>query len=158
MSKKDTKRGNVTCWIIRNNGGVSKVVIPLEHDLQTQGFSHAKNYYFLVKKGIYLDEDNKLYSTYFEGVSTPLMLENLETTYEDREFIDPVLNKPMTQKVKVINGLKFDSEIIDVLVGRKLADVFTKIRIDKTGFIVIMLLMISLILNIIGLGLTYVYR
>jgi len=134
------------------------VTVPLEHELQTQGFSHAKNHYFLLKKGIYLTKEGKLFSCYMEGVSTPLCMDNLDIKYEEREYTDPITKRKETMKVKVISNLKFDSEIIDVLVGRKLADVFTKIRIDKTGFITIILLMVSIILSIISIGVSYVYH
>jgi hypothetical protein len=107
--------------------------------------------YFIVPKGQFLSSNRVLCSVYLEGVSTPFTHANVVKKQEKRSFIDTAgrIKKVM---VTVIKGLKYDSQLIDMLLNRKLADEFTKVHLDLPNLITLILLIAILVTGIISIG------
>lgn len=100
-------------------------------------FTLHNNTYFVIPEGTYISKNKILFAIYMEGVSTPISHIDVHTKYETRNYYDPDTGEQKTAKVAVVNNLKFDSEIVDILLNRHLADEFTKSSIDGLSIILI---------------------
>ena len=54
-----------------------------------------------------------------------------------------------------IDSVKYDSGLIDMLLNRKLADVFTKVHLDLPNILLTLLLVGTLILGVVNLGVQF---
>jgi len=116
-------------------------------------FSVDGHTYFITDTGVYSNY-GKLIAVYLEGVSTPISHKYITKEYEKRTAVNH-LGMKITRTVQVIKGLKFDSQLIDIVLNRKLADVFTKQSIDLPNLIIIILLIGTLILGVASTFLSY---
>ena len=112
--------------------------------------------YFIEPSGMYVSNNHVLCSIYLEGISTPMSHKNIVIQYEERNYIDPMTGEERTTKIPVIGDLKIDSELVNILLNRKLADEFTKTALDKKGIAMFVLLLGILVVGIIGIGVNYV--
>lgn len=115
-------------------------------------FRIEKNTYFNVPSGIYLSKNKVLMSIYIEGISMPI--DHNLITHEDIEvtITDPKTNEEKTSTITKINDLKFDSEIMDILLNRGLANEFTKAPVSIGSVITLILLFITMISSFACLG------
>lgn len=111
-------------------------------------FTVDKNLYFREPSGVYLSSNKVLVSVYIEGISTPFSHDQVTQTMEERSFINPDTGKTETISIPVIEGLKIDSELADILFNRKLADEFTKVQLDAKGMFTLLLNFIILLMCI----------
>lgn len=145
VSEKKISHANntITCVVLGENKSAKIVDIPFE----TKSFSLDGNTYFLIPEGVFLSKNNTLVATYLEGISLPLSHKNVEKETETREYEDKN-GKKHKIKIAVIKGLKFDSEILDIVLNRGLAEKFAKAKPDKVIFIVAVLVIINIIFTI----------
>ncbi len=118
-------------------------------------FRNDGHTYFSVPEGMYLGKNKLLIGVYLEGVSTPLSHRHIKKKTVKRTI---TLDDGKTEEVEIdlIEGLKFDSEIIDILLNRGLAEKFTEVKPEKTIFILFILVIISIIVGIISIGVEFV--
>jgi len=137
--------------ILKQNKSLSLQWVSFEYD----EFRNDGHTYFSVPEGMYLGKKRLLMGIYLEGISTPLSHRNVKKKTIQRER---TLSDGATEKydVDVIEGLKYDSEIIDILLNRGLAEKFTTVRPEKTIFVLIMLVIISIIVGIVAVGVEFI--
>jgi hypothetical protein len=145
-----TRRNRVLNIILREN----KSTIWKWTNYKTERFRVDKNTYFRDPSGVYLAKNKTLCSVYIEGVSLPVSHGAIERSTETREYVNPMTGKTETMEVPIINNLKFDSEIIDFLLNRHLADEFTRVSLDKPMTALIVLVVISLVVGLVNIGVT----
>lgn len=133
--------------ILKKNSGTKFLWI--KPDLK--GFTKDKNYYYINKDGVYITDNNTSVSVYIEGVSLPIGHCNLETETKTVEYTETLTGKKKTRKITVIKTLKFDSELLDMLLNEDLASDFIKNKLDMPNLIIILMLAGSVILNIINI-------
>lgn len=141
---------HILCIICKENKSFEAVWVSQSRD----SFSFDKNYYFIVPEGTYLN-NRILVAFYLEGVSTPVNHSFIERKTETREIVDRDTKKKKTFKLDVIKGLKFDSQLIDMLLNRKLADAFTKVHMDIPSLLLTVLLLGTLVLGVINIGMWF---
>jgi len=118
-------------------------------------FRSDNNTYFAVPDGMFLNPDKLLIGIYLEGVSTPLSHKNIKRkTVQRKVTLDNGIETEVD--VDVIDGLKYDSEIIDILLNRGLAEKLTEIKPEKTIFILIVMVIISIVVGIVSVGVEFV--
>lgn len=148
--KRKDKKNTVICEILSANKSAKVEYVPFT---DTE-FSRDGNTYFIVPEGVYLDTDRQLRSVYLEGISLPLSHKNVEKEIVERDYEDK-FGKLHKIKISLIKGLKFDSEILDILLNRGLAEKFAKVRVDRIQFVIIALLIINIITTIISVGVQF---
>lgn len=142
------KKNCVIAVILKEN----KSNIWLEVPLRKERFSHANHTYFIESDGAYLNNKAKaLILVYLEGVSVPIHHGYLEKETKKVKIMNNITRKEETHLVTKIKTLKFDSSLIDMLLNRHLADVFTKVHMDMPNLILAILLISSIIIGIINL-------
>ena len=119
-------------------------------------FRVNENTYFLEPSGMYLSTNNVLCSIYVEGVSIPISHKYIERKMEIVKIVNPETKKEEETAIPVINNIKFDSEVIDILLNRNLADEFTKVKLDGRGLATIILILITLGVSIGTLAMNFV--
>ncbi len=103
---------------------------------------------------MFLNKDKLLVGIYLEGISTPLSHKNVKrTTVERSVTLDNGETKIMN--VDMIEGLKYDSEIIDILLNRGLAEKLTEIKPEKTIFVLLVMVIINIIITIVAVGVEF---
>lgn len=112
--------------------------------------------YIIDNESIFLSQNGTRVSVYMEGVSTPLKLNNIERKTELIDYIDLYGNKQQST-VNRIKGLKFDSKILNTFANRKFAENFTVQPVDKFQFIMLILGIVSIILLIANIGVSYYF-
>lgn len=125
-------------------------------DGNKQRFTYRDNTYFLVKNDGYVTHNRILVYVYLEGISLPISHRYVKRKDVDRE-IKTEGGKTKKITVSIIDGLKFDSKVIDRLLNSGLAEIFTHIREDKLFYLMFIMLIISIMLNIISIGVSYFY-
>lgn len=148
------KKNMMLCIILRANRNVIFSWQPTNKG----EFSIAHNTYFIDPKGAYVDDRNSFVTaTYLEGSSLPIHHGCLKyNTVKkktvkrvnpfsgiDEEFVIPEHTE--------IDSVKYDSGLIDMLLNRRLADVFTKVHMDLPNLLLTLLLVGSLIIGIVNL-------
>lgn len=151
MSKtKIRKKDSIEVTIKRENKS-SKL---MNVNYKTKMISFEGNTYFLIPDGVYLREDKRLCCTFLEGISLPISHKNVEKENITREYKDENGNiKEMT--ITAIKGLKFDSEILDIILNRKLAEQFTTVKSDKIQVIIALFVIVNVVVTIVGIGLQW---
>jgi hypothetical protein len=141
--------GRLLAIILRERRDAIMMII----DKQKDSFVYAGNMYFVSSEGTYITE-NLVISIYLEGVSTPLSHSQVEKEMVEREYEDA---KGIIHKVKLqlIKGLKFDSALIEMILNRKMSDVFTRAHLDFPNLLLLILLIAGLICGIINIGLHF---
>lgn len=142
---------NILCIILKEGKGSSWVWI----DENTDKFSLDENTYFKLDVGTYVDGILR-FLVYLEGVSTPIHHGYIEREEVERKYLDRDTNVWKKIKMNVIKGLKFDSKVIDMLLNRNIADEFTRQHLDIPNLAIVVMLVISIILNIIGIGTNFI--
>ena len=117
-------------------------------------FRFDRNTYFTIPEGVYLSSEKVLISVYLEGISTPLGHKNVKKKTVKR-IIKLDNGNEEEIPIEVIDGLKYDSEIIDILLNRGLAEKLTELKPDKTIFILIVMMIISIIVGIVSVGVEF---
>lgn len=117
-------------------------------------FQVGKHTYFKEPKGTYLSDNRVLCAVYIEGISIPISHQYIKKKMEWREYID---ENGEVQKIKVpvIQNIKFDSEIVDMLLNRNLADEFLKETKASSTIAIIILLCFTLAIGVINIGLHF---
>lgn len=144
-------KNRLLCVILKSNGGSVWRWVNYKHE----SFRESKNTYFTLKDGIYISKNKVLTSVYLEGVCLPICHKQLDIKQIDKEYTNPKTGEKETMKVPMINNLKFDTEIIDILVNRKLADEFTRKKIDAKGTILIVGVVFLIVLSFINIGVNF---
>ena len=146
------------CVILREN----KNAIFSWQSTSEQDFSIRKNTYFIDSKGGYVDNRGFVTSVYLEGCSLPVHHGCLSyKNVEEKKIIKP---DPFTGKMRnhtipahtVIESVKYDSGLIDLLLNRKLADVFTRVHLDLPNLLLTILLVATLAASVIGVVVEFV--
>ncbi len=143
------KKKRILAIIQKNNKSAVWTYVRLRYD----SFRVDGNTYFIMPEGIYMSVNNVLYSLYFEGISQPLTHKNIDTKQETRTYKDEY-GTEQTTEVTLIDGLNYDSELIDMILNRKIVDEFTKTHFDLPNLIVIILLLVTVGVGIANLGVT----
>jgi hypothetical protein len=115
-------------------------------------FTVDKNLYFIRPEGTYISKNKVLLAIYVEGVSTPINHTFIKRKRVKRTYEDPETGNLLERFVDIIEGLKFDSKLIDMLLNRKLADEFTKSHMDLPNLIIIILIVANIVVGVAGLG------
>lgn len=139
---KDKNKGKYLAIILTaTHGSIWKYVTPKDFH-----FSIGGNTYFAHDEGVY-HKGNTRFGVYLEGVSVPLHHGYIKTEIKEKTITETLTGKLKKFKIRVIKGLKFDSTVADILLGRGLASEFTKQHIDIPAIITIILLVIFIILQ-----------
>lgn len=145
VNPKKSKR--ILCVVLKENHGVVwRWVSP-----KKTGFRLDENVYFLTPEGVYLSENKVLTSVYLEGISTPLAHKNVEKEVKSVSVTDLNGHKH-NQNITLIKGLKWDSNVIDMLLNRHLADEFTRIAFDVPMILLLILVVGSLAVGIVNIA------
>jgi len=144
-------KNRVLCVILGESKGANLIWINSTHD----SFSYNNNTYFLQDEGIFITPDNVRCCVYLEGVSTPISPKYIQKELIKRKI--KVEGKEKEVTVAVIKGLKYDSKIIDVLLNRGLARIFTNIKEDKIFYIVFFMTLALTVIGIVNIGVTIYY-
>ena len=141
--------GRLLAIVLRERRDAILMIIAKEKD----SFVYGGHMYFVSSEGTYIS-DNLVISVYLEGVSTPLSHAQIEKEMVDREYED---SKGIVHKVKLqlIKGLKFDSALIEMILNRKMSDVFTRSHLDFPNLILLIILIATLITSIVNIGLHF---
>jgi hypothetical protein len=141
--------GRLLAVILRERRDAILMIIPKEKD----SFVYAGNMYFVSSEGTYIS-DTLVISVYLEGISTPLSHSQIEKEMVEREYEDA---KGIIHKIKLqlIKGLKFDSALIEMILNRKMSDIFTRAHLDFPNLLLLILLIAGLICGIINIGLHF---
>ena len=145
------KNNRILAIILKKNSGIKWVW--LKPDIK--GFSVDKNYYYIDRDGMYISKNHVACSIYIEGVSLPIGHDNLEKETKTVKYIETLTGKEKKRKVTKIKGLKFDSELLNMLVNEDLADDFIKTKMDVPNLVLIILVLGGLITGIINLGMWF---
>lgn len=118
-------------------------------------FTLDENYYFIYSEGNYISKNSVKFAVYLEGISTPL-----NHGYIDKQKITKTIKSKITgldesHTIVKIKGLKFDSNLIYMLLNRKLIEKFTTEHIDVKNIISIILSIIIMIIGIINIGMWF---
>ena len=124
------------------------------HQQDFEHFQVGKHTYFKEPRGTYLSENKVLLTVYIEGVSIPISHQYIEKKIEEREYID-AYGEIRKIKVSVIQNIKFDSEIVDMLLNRNLADEFLRESAPTSTIAVILLIAINVALTCVTIGLHF---
>lgn len=142
-----TKDNRFIALILKMNK--SCALFPVSFDKEY--FRYDKHTYFPIPDGMYLGTKKTLIAVYLEGISTPFSHKNIE-----KEKVERILTlengEEKTVELELIKGLKYDSEIIDILLNRGLAEKFTELKPEKTIFIVLILNIINIIVSFVIIG------
>lgn len=150
-----TKENKLLCIIFSEDKGA--YFITRKFDKHNESFRFNKGLYIIHNESIHISKNGMRVSFYLEGISTPLSMENVEKYQEDVEYIDLDGTKQKTT-IQKIKGLKYDSKILDIFTDRKLSENFTKIDEKfKYGLITLILIIITLIMVVSGIGVSYYY-
>jgi len=122
---------------------------------KAETFRLYHNTYFIDDSGAYITEKNVRLSVYMEGVSTPVHHGFIKRKMDTKSYVDEETNKEVKIKVPVIEGLKFDSSLIDILLNRHLADEFTKQHLDLPNLIIMILLICTLVIGVVNIGMWF---
>lgn len=137
--------------ILKQNKSASFEWIPFsDNEFRCDG-----NTYFSVPEGLYLSKKRLVLGVYLEGISTPLSHRNVKKKQVERTIIGQNGEKE-TITVDMIEGLKYDSEIIDILLNRGLASKFTEMPQDRTLFVVAVLVIIGIIATMVSIGVEFI--
>ena len=135
---------------MKENNLFVSLCFPMKND----SFHLDKNHYFIVPEGCYVS-NGVVCLNYLEGISTPMTHKNIETETITRKYKDTLSGNVKEVKISLIKGLKFDSKLIDILLNRNLADIFTKAHLDIPNLILTLLLVGTLVVSIINLGVEF---
>lgn len=120
-------------------------------DYDREFFRVGKHTYFKEPRGTYLSENKVLVAVYIEGICIPVSHKYIKKQKVKRPYVDPN-GKEIEIEVTVIEGMKFDSEIADMLLNRHLADEFLKNPADSGMIIIVVLLILSVIFGVLNLA------
>jgi len=136
--------------ILRENKSCTWKWLPYDFE----HFQVGKHTYFKEPKGTYLSENNILLAIYIEGISIPVSHQYIKKKMEERTYVD-TFGERKTVSVPVIQNIKFDSEVVDMLLNRNLADEFLKEPPSGMIMIVLIFVVITLAMSIVNIGLKF---
>lgn len=150
------KTNSLLCVIFSEDKGA--YFIRRKFSNKTDTFRFNKGLYIIDNEAIHLTRNRIRICFYLEGVSTPIKMSNIEKEVVAVEYLD-LDGTLKTTKINRIKGLKFDAKILDIATDRKLAENFTKIDDKiKWALITFIITIISMVLIIVGIGVTYFFR
>lgn len=150
------KTNSLMCVIFSEDKGA--YFIRRKFTNKSDTFRFNKGLYIIDNEAIHLTKNRIRICFYLEGVSTPIKMSNIEKEVIAVEYID-IDGTLKRTKINKIKGLKFDAKILDIATDRKLAENFTKIDEKiKWALITFIISTITMILVIIGIGVTYFVR
>jgi hypothetical protein len=142
------RKGSILCLILIEGKSAEFLWVSQDQDR----FSYQQNTYFVSSQGTYLYGKKRLrVATYLEGISLPVQHSYIEREKVTKTIINRDTGKEEEVTLTQIKGLKFDSNVIDMLLNRHLADEFTKQHMDIPNLILIVLLVVALILGVINI-------
>lgn len=152
------KRGHLLVMILKAN---KSYVLKWVH-LSSDSFSVDGHTYFIDPKGSYIDNKGVVSAVYFEGASLPIHHGAL--SYEIIKAQNKTIKDSLTGRVykqfiperKRIKDIKYDSGLIDMLLNRKLADVFTKVHLDLPNLLLTILLIVTVGVGFVNIGLHFI--
>jgi hypothetical protein len=152
------KKSMMLCIILRSN----RNVIFSWQPTNKSEFSIARNTYFIDPKGAYVDNNNSFtVATYLEGSSLPVHHGCLKYNKVKKEVVKRLNPFSGAEEEFIIpehteiDSVKYDSGLIDMLLNRRLADVFTKVHMDLPNLLLTILLIGSLVVGIVNLGVQF---
>lgn len=129
--------------------------------LKSDAFSIDGHTYFVDPNGSYMNPKGIISSIYLEGASLPIHHGSLEyetLKAENKTIKDHLTGKEVKTKIperRRIKNVKYDSGLIDMLLNRKLADVFTKVHMDLPNLLLTVLLIITVGVGFVNVGLHF---
>ncbi len=151
------KAGKILCVIQRQS---RKAILSWQNS-KNDRFSVGGHTYFIDPNGCYVDDRGFIVAVYLEGASLPvhhgcLEYETLKarTIQKPDPFTGEMVDFNIPERT-IIKTVKYDSGLIDLLLGRNLADVFTRVHLDLPNLVLTILLFGTLITSIIGVVMTY---
>jgi len=96
--------------------------------------------YFKDPNGVYMSNNQVMFSIYMEGVSMPIAHDDITITHEETKYVDPNTRKEVNVTIPVVGGIKWNSEIANAVLDRQLADEFTKKPFDAKSIGIYLLL------------------
>ncbi|MFX0132516.1 MAG: hypothetical protein ACFFDN_02600 [Candidatus Hodarchaeota archaeon] len=150
LKKVRYKKRKILCIVLHEGKGSTWYWL----DERKERFSINQNTYFRVDDGVYVKGTIR-FLIYLEGVSLPIHHGYIERETRERTLTDKETGKEKKVKLAFIKNLKFDSKIIDILLNRHLADVFTKQHMDLPNMVIVILLVISLIIGFANIGMWF---
>ena len=136
--------------ILRENKSSTWKWLPFDFE----HFQVGKHTYFKEPKGSYISENSILLTVYIEGISIPISHQYIKKKMEERTYIDAT-GKEQKIKIPVIQNIKFDSEVVDMLLNRNLADEFLKEPPKGVEIMTMIMLLITIVLGIANVGLHF---
>lgn len=146
------KSNKVLAIMLKDNKAINWIWI----SRKKSEFNYNEGTYFIDPNGQYLSDNGILCSVYLEGISTPFSHEHIEYETIKKDIVIGQDEKGesiiKTMTLNLIKGLKWDAKLLNMLLTRKLADVFTRRSIDLPNLIIMLLLIGTIIVGIANLG------
>ena len=151
------KVGYILVTVLKSNKSCIMKWVKLKSD----AFSVDGHTYFVDPNGGYIGVKGILQSVYLEGASLPIHHGSLE--YETLKAKDKTIKDHLSGKTstvhlperKRIKNVKYDSGLIDMLLNRKLADVFTRTHMDLPNLLLTVLLIVTVGVGFVNVGLHF---
>jgi len=130
-------------------------------DNRKEEFSIRKHTYFTDSKGSYIHPSGFVVAIYLEGASLPVhhgCLKYKKLKKQKVRRINPFSGKEEDYVIPertIIETVKYDSGLIDMLLNRRLADVFTRVHVDLPNLLLTILLVGTLAVGIVNVGLHF---
>ena len=144
------KKGKILCLVLKENKSCVFTYVKTSKGR----FAVDKNTYFIEPSGTYEKSSSGHVAVYLEGISLPI-----HHGYITRETITKTImnldGQKETHKLTKIKGLKYDSDLIDTVLNRKLADEFTKVHLDMPNLILAVMLIATVIIGVVNIGLQF---
>ena len=142
----------IVCIILKENKSISIEQVKKDKD----SFRHDNNVYFLMNDGSYINSDKGLiFMIFLEGISTPISHKFIKYKTIEREFTNDFTGVKEKHKLRIIDGLRFDSKAISIILNQKLAEMFTRIPMDMPNLLLALLLIANVVLGIINIGMWF---
>lgn len=145
------QKNRILAIILKKNSGVKWIW--LKPDIK--GFGLDGNYYYIDRDGIYISDNHVACSIYIEGVSLPIGHDNLEKETKTVKYTESITGEEKKRKITKIKGLKFDSELLNMLVNEDLAEDFIKTKLDMPNFVLIILVLAGVVIGVINIGMWF---
>lgn len=151
LTKVKVKKGHILCIILHEGKGSTWYQLDEIYDR----FSVNENTYFKVDDGTYQKDHRTRFMIYLEGISLPIHHGYIQREEVYKEIINPDTKEKKLFRIFKIKGLNFDSKVIDILLNRHLADEFTKNHLDLPNLVLLILVVVTLIVSVIGVGVQF---
>jgi len=159
IDKVPKRKSRLLAIIFKEDKGAKFIWVSDKQSINKEDieFHHKGHLYFFNPNNIYISDNNNRCVFFLEGISTPLGHNNIEKEIVTKTYTDIDGTKKDVKLIK-IKGLKYDSRILDIFTDRKLAEIFTRIQMDKWAFYTFIFLCVLIGLSVANIGCAYYFK